>query len=89
MVFVCDHCHFELEAVAKPSQCPDCGKLGHIRTATAEESQAFQARKLEDVWHDSAPALAGLTRKKAAPEATLLGGFRGRCCFCAATGHEA
>ena len=59
MVFVCDHCHFELETVAKPSQCPDCGKLGHIRTATAEESQAFQARKLEDVWHDPAPALAG------------------------------
>ena len=59
MVFVCDHCHFELEAAAKPCQCPDCGKVGHIRTATAEEGQAFQARKLVDVWHDPAPALTG------------------------------
>ena len=59
MVFVCDHCHFELEAVAKPCQCPDCGKLGYIRTATAEEGREFQARKLEDVWLDSAPVLAG------------------------------
>lgn len=58
-VFVCDHCHFELETAAKPCQCPDCGKLGHIRTATAEESRAFQARKLEDVWRDVAPVLAG------------------------------
>ena len=58
MVFVCDHCHFELEAAAKPGQCPDCGKLGHIRTATAEESRAFQARKLEDVWRDRLPVLA-------------------------------
>ena len=41
MVFVCDHCHFELEAVAKPCQCPDCGKLDHIRTATAEEGRVF------------------------------------------------
>ena len=30
MVFVCDHCHYELEAAAKPGQCPDCGKLGRI-----------------------------------------------------------
>ena len=59
MVFVCDHCHFEMENVAKPCQCPDCGKLGYIRTATAEESRAFQARKLEDVWLDAAPVLAG------------------------------
>ena len=59
MVFVCDHCHFEIEAAAKPGQCPDCGKLGHIRFATAEESQAFQARKLEDVWRDGVPVLAG------------------------------
>ena len=59
MVFVCDHCHFEMETVAKPCQCPDCGKLGYIRTATAEESRAFQARKLEDVWLDAAPVLAG------------------------------
>ena len=59
MVFVCDHCHFELEAGAKPGQCPDCGKVGHIRTATLDESRAFQARKREDVWHDAAPALAG------------------------------
>lgn len=22
MVFVCEHCHFELEAAAKPCQCP-------------------------------------------------------------------
>ena len=54
MVFVCDHCHFEMETVAKPCQCPDCGKLGYIRTATAEEGRAFQARKLEDVWLDAA-----------------------------------
>lgn len=59
MVFVCDHCHYELEAASKPIQCPDCGKLGHIRTARLDEAQAFQARKLEDVWHDPAPALAG------------------------------
>ena len=59
MVFVCDHCHFELEAGAKPSQCPDCGKMGYIRTATLDESRGFQARKREDVWHDAAPALAG------------------------------
>ncbi len=59
MVFVCDHCHFELEAAAKPFQCPDCGKQGCIRTATADEGRAFQARKLEDVWHDAAPVLAG------------------------------
>ena len=43
MVFVCDHCHYEMEAAAKPVQCPDCGKLGHIRTATLDESRAFQA----------------------------------------------
>ncbi|MBD5085627.1 MAG: hypothetical protein HDT33_11425 [Clostridiales bacterium] len=59
MVFVCDHCHFEMEAVAKPCQCPDCGKLNRIRAATADESRAFQARKLEDVWRDVAPVLAG------------------------------
>lgn len=55
MVFVCDNCHFELEAVAKPCQCPDCGKLNRIRFATVDEGKAFQARKLEDVW---APAAA-------------------------------
>ena len=59
MVFVCDHCHFELEEAAKPGQCPDCGKLGRIRTATLDESRAFQSRKREDVWQDSAPAMAG------------------------------
>ena len=59
MVFVCDHCHFELEAGSKPGQCPDCGKMGYIRTATLDESRAFQARKREDVWHDAAPAMAG------------------------------
>ena len=59
MVFVCDQCHFELEAAAKPCQCLDCGKLNRIRTATAEESRAFQARKLEDVWRDVVPVLAG------------------------------
>ena len=48
-----------MEAASKPVQCPDCGKLNRIRTATADEGRAFQARKLEDVWHDSAPALAG------------------------------
>lgn len=45
--------------VAKPCQCPDCGKFNRIRKATLEESKEFQARKLEDVWQDSAPALAG------------------------------
>ena len=40
-------------------ECPDCGKLNHIRTATADEGRAFQARKLEDVWRDVAPVLAG------------------------------
>lgn len=59
MVFACDHCHFEMEAASKPAQCPDCGKLGRIRPATADESRVFQARKLEDVWQDTAPALAG------------------------------
>lgn len=59
MVFVCEHCHFELESAAKPCQCPDCGKLNRIRTATLSESKEFQARKLEDVWQDSTPALAG------------------------------
>ena len=59
MVFVCEHCHFELEAAAKPCQCPDCGKLNRIRTATSSESKEFQARKLEDVWQDSIAALAG------------------------------
>lgn len=59
MVFVCEHCHFELEAAAKPCQCPDCGKVNRIRTATLGESKEFQARKLEDVWQDSIPALAG------------------------------
>ena len=48
MVFVCDHCHFEIEALSKPCQCPDCGKLNRIRTATAEG----------DVWRDTAPVLA-------------------------------
>ena len=59
MVFVCDHCHFEIEAAAKPCQCPDCGKLNRIRVATADEGRAFQARKLEDVWRDVVPVLAG------------------------------
>ena len=59
MIFVCDHCHFEIEAGSNPSQCPDCGKLGRIRAATAEEGRAFQARKLKDVWRDVAPVLAG------------------------------
>lgn len=59
MVFVCDHCHFEIEAAAKPGQCPDCGKLNRIRTATVEEGRAFQARKLEDVWRNVVPVLAG------------------------------
>lgn len=59
MVFVCDYCHFELEAAVKPCQCPDCGKMNRIRTATLEENRAFQARKNEDVWRDPAPALAG------------------------------
>ena len=59
MVFVCDYCHFEIEDAVKPCQCPDCGKLGRIRTATADEGREFQARKLEDVWCDPVPVLAG------------------------------
>ena len=59
MLFICDHCHFEIEAVAKPCQCPDCGKLNRTRIATVEERQEFQARKLEDVWRNMAPVLAG------------------------------
>ena len=50
MVFVCGHCHYEIETMSKPCQCPDCGKSGHIRAATAEEDRIFQSRKLEDVW---------------------------------------
>ena len=53
MVFVCGHCHFEIETTAKPCRCPDCGKSGHIRAATLEEDQMFQSRKLEDVWLDA------------------------------------
>ena len=59
MVFVCGHCHFEIEAAVKPGQCPDCGKSGHIRSATAEEDRMFQARKLEDVWSSILPVRAG------------------------------
>lgn len=59
MVFVCDYCHFELEAASRPCQCPDCGKLDLVRAATADEDRAFQARKQEDVWHDPSPVLAG------------------------------
>ena len=59
MLGICDHCHFEIEAAAKPCQGPDCGKLNRIRTATTDESRAFQARKLEDVWQDIVPVLAG------------------------------
>lgn len=59
MVFVCEHCNFELEAAAKPVQCPDCGKFNRIRIATLDESKEFQARKLKDVWKDSRSALAG------------------------------
>ena len=53
MVFVCGHCHFEIETTAKPCRCPDCGKSGHIRAATLEEDRMFQSRKLEDVWLDA------------------------------------
>lgn len=60
MVFVCEHCHFELEVAAKPCQYSDCGKLGHIRIATLGESKEFQAQKLEDVWQDSIPCLGWL-----------------------------
>ena len=59
MLFICDYCHFEIEAAGKPCQCPDCGKLNRTRIATVEERQEFQARKLEDVWRDVAPVLAG------------------------------
>lgn len=59
MVFVCGHCHFEIEAPARPCQCPDCGKSGRIRAATAEEARMFQSRKLEDVWLNVIPAPAG------------------------------
>lgn len=59
MVFVCEHCFFEIEAAAKPCQCPDCGKSGYIRAATTKEERMFQARKKEDVWHDGLSVLAG------------------------------
>lgn len=59
MVFVCEHCNFELETAAELSQCPDCGNFNRIRLATLDESKEFQARKLEDVWQNSTPALAG------------------------------
>ena len=50
MVFVCGHCHYEIETMSKLCRCPDCGKSGHIRAATPEEDRVFQSRKLEDVW---------------------------------------
>ena len=59
MVFVCDYCHFEFEAAAGPCRCPDCGKPGCIRAATADEGREFRARKLEDVWHDPSPVPVG------------------------------
>lgn len=59
MVFVCDHCHYEFQRISKAVQCPDCGKKGHIRTATAAEAEAFQRRKQENVWLDRAPVRAG------------------------------
>ena len=59
MIYACDSCHFLFSRVSPVKQCPDCGKLGHIRTATLDESRAFQARKREDVWQDAAPAMAG------------------------------
>ena len=52
-------CASDIETHREPCQCPDCGKLNCIRTATVEEGRAFQARKLEDVWRDVAPVLAG------------------------------
>ena len=59
MIYACDNCGFLFSRSTEPDQCPDCGKLGRIRTATAEEGRAFQARKLEDVWRNPAPVMAG------------------------------
>ena len=59
MLFVCAPCHFEIESLSKPCQCPDCGKRNRVRTATMDEARAFQARKLEDIWIDFAPIMAG------------------------------
>lgn len=59
MVSVCGHCHLEIETAAKPCRCPDCGKAGRIRTATAEEDRMFQSRKLEDVWLNAISVPAG------------------------------
>lgn len=59
MVFVCQDCHYEFERIVKLAQCPDCGKTGHIRLATAEEGKAFQERKKEDVWAEPLPARVG------------------------------
>lgn len=49
MVYICEHCSFEFERMSKVDQCPDCGKVA-IRTATPEETKAFQERLREDVW---------------------------------------
>ena len=54
MVQICNHCHYEFEAVIPVTQCPDCGKTDCIRPATAEETEAFHQRKLEDVWDTAA-----------------------------------
>lgn len=59
MVWVCDHCHYDFEALTKESQCPDCGKEGHIRKASEQEAREFDCRKEEDVWADAIPAKVG------------------------------
>ena len=59
MIFTCDNCGFIFSRSEETEQCPDCGKFNRIRIATSGESKEFQARKMEDVWQDSSPALAG------------------------------
>lgn len=59
MLLICEHCHYEFERVAKTAQCPDCGKKDRIRTATEEETKAFQCRRAEDVWSEPVPARVG------------------------------
>lgn len=50
MVYVCNQCHFEFERMSEAEQCPDCGKMA-IRTATAQEADAFHKRLQENVWN--------------------------------------
>ena len=60
MVLICDckYCHYEFERMTKTAKCPECGKET-VRAATPEEARAYQARKKENVWGESVPAMVG------------------------------